>query len=109
MTLLLDSPSQNTAEMSVVPRNFNDKEEVNTMTATAAGYGDAGYKATARRARPHGFDRAVMRVSLMMLLWARRHADRTVVSHEEHTRMHRELQGLQRREHDAALLVARVR
>lgn len=104
MTLLLDSPSQNTAELSVVPRNFDDKEEVNTMTATAAGYG-----ITARRVRPHGLDRVIMRVSLMMLLWARRHADRTAVSHEEHTRMYRELQRFERRERDAALLIARVR
>lgn len=109
MTLLLDSPSQNTAELSVVPRNFDDKEEANTMTATAAGYGGAGYKATARRVRPHGLDRVIMRVSLMMLLWARRHADRTAVSHEEHTRMYRELQRFERRERDAALLIARVR
>jgi len=98
--MLLDNPSQDTAEMSEAPRNFEPKKKVNTMTAI---YGNV------RRVRPHGLDRAVMRASLAMLLWARRHADRTAVSHEEHTRMYRETQGLQRREHDAALLVARVR
>ena len=102
MTMLLESPSHDTAEVSVVPRNFEPTREVNTMTATTFG-------TTVRRVRPHGLDRAVMRVSLAMLLWARRHADRTAVSREEHTRMYRELQNLQRREHDAALLVARVR
>ena len=80
---------------------------------TAATYPRAEYaQATyspARRVRPHGMDRAIMRLSLMALRWARRHADRTAVSYEEHTRMHRETQGLYRREHDAALLVARVR
>lgn len=89
-------------EMSVADRNFDTDEEVTTMTA-------ATYQPSARRVRPHGIDRAIMRLSLMTLLWARRHAERTAVSHEEHTRMHRELQAVQRREHDAALLLARVR
>lgn len=89
-------------EMSVVERNFNTKEEGNTMST-------ASYAQAIRRVRPHGVDRAIMRLSLMTLLWARRHAERTAVSHEEHTRMHRELQAVRRREHDAALLIARVR
>lgn len=93
--------------MSVAPSNFTTKEEVTTMTATS--YTPATYAQATRRVRPHGIDRAIMRVSLMTLLWARRHAERTAVSHEEHTRMHRETLGLQRREHDAALLVARVK
>lgn len=93
--------------MSVVDSNFITTEEVTTMTATI-------YPQSIRRVRPHGIDRAIMRVSLMALLWARRHAERTAhargaVSHEEHTRLHRELTAVQRREHDAALLVARVR
>lgn len=100
MTLLLDSPSQNTAEMSVVDRTFEPTREVRTMTAT--------YNVAARRARAHGFDRAVMRVSLMMLLAARKHADRTVIGYEEHTRRHNESVAAQRREHGAATLIARV-
>jgi len=95
MTILLE-------EMSVADGNFSAKEEVTTMTA-------ATYSQAMRRVRPHGVDRAIMRLSLMTLLWARRHAERSAVSHEEHTRMHRETQGIQRREHDAALLLARVR
>jgi len=90
------------AAMSVAERNFEAKEEVNTMTA-------ATYHQTIRRARPHGIDLVIMRVSLTALLWARRHANRTAESYEDHTRMHRETQALHRREHDAALLVARVR
>ena len=92
--------------MSVVRRNFDTKEEVNTMTA--ATYSRAAYT-QARRVRPHGIDRAIMLLSLMALRWARRHAERTAISYEEHTRMHRETQGVYRREHDAALLFARVR
>ena len=84
MTILLE-------EMSVADGNFNPKEEVTTMTA--ASYTRA-YPQGIRRVRPHGVDRAIMRLSLMTLLWARRHAERSAVSHEEHTRMHRETQGL---------------
>ena len=74
---------------------------------TAATYPRATYASA--RVRPRGIDRAIMRLSLIALRWARQHADRTAVPYEEHTRMHRETQGLYRREHDAALLVARVR
>ena len=87
-------------EMSVADRNFDTKREVNTMTATTA-FGP-------RRARPHGLDRAIMRVSLMMLLAARRHADRTAVGYEEHTRLHAERVAAERRAHGAATLIARV-
>jgi hypothetical protein len=62
-----------------------------------------------RRVRPHGLDRAVMRVSLALLLWARRRADRAAITSEEHGRLLRDQYAIQRREHDAALLVARVR
>lgn len=71
------------------------------MTATSFG--------SARRVRPSGFDRAVMRLSLAMLLWARRRAERTAVTHDEHARLRRELQELRRRERESALLGARVR
>ena len=87
-------------EMSVADHSFEAKEEVYTMTATTA--------FSPRRVRPHGFDRAVMRVSLMMLLAARRHADRTAISYEEHTRLHAESVAAQRRERSAATLIARV-
>lgn len=69
----------------------------------------ASYAQPARRVRPHGIDRAIMRLSLMTLLWARRHAERTAVSYEEHTRLHNELRGVHRREHDAQLLLAGIR
>ena len=91
--------------MSVVTRNFDSKEEVKTMTATLS----RSTLAQASRVRPHGIDRAIMRLSLMTLRWARRHAERTAISYEEHTRLRSESLGVYRREHDAALLVARVR
>ena len=87
-------------EMSVADPSFDLTREVNTMTAT--------YNLNARRVRAHGLDRVVMRVSLMMLLAARRHAERTAVSYEEHTRLHNESKAARLREHGAASLIARV-
>jgi hypothetical protein len=90
-------------EMSVAGHSFEAKREVNTMTATST----TAYGITARRSRPHGLDRAVMRVSLMMLLAARRHADRSAVGYDEHTRLHALRVANERREHTAATLIAR--
>lgn len=105
MTVLLDAPRHSTVEMSVVTRNFDRKEEVNSMTATAA----YTSRSTIRRARPHGLDRLVMRLSLTALLWARRHADRVALSPEQHARAMDAAAEFQRREHESALLAARVR
>ena len=87
-------------EMSVADRTFDPKEEVYTMTALSS--------TGVRRTRPRGLDRVVMRLSLMALLAARRHADRTAVSYEEHTRLHAERVAAERRERSAATLIARV-
>lgn len=89
-------------ELSVADGNFLGEEEVYTMTATTAAYG-----IPARRNRPHGLDRAVMRLSLMMLLAARRHADRTAVGYEEHTRRRAVRLATQQRERAASTLIAR--
>ena len=62
-----------------------------------------------RRVRPTGFDRAVMRLSLAMLLWARRRAERTFVSPEEHALMRRAQAELQRRDYSTAVFIASVR
>ena len=104
MFALLESPRETAPEMSVVGRNFDSKEEV-TMTATAT----HNAFSTSRRPRPHGLDRLVMRLSLTMLLWARRHADRIGVTAEQHARAVDAAAALQRREHDSALRAARVR
>lgn len=105
MYALLESPRETASEMSVVDRNFDSKEEVTTMTATATHTAFS----TSRRPRPHGLDRLVMRLSLTMLLWARRHADRVGVTPEQHAMAMDAAAALQRREHDSALLAARVR
>ena len=101
MTALLETRP----EMSVAPRIFDTKEEVTSMTATAV----LAPRTTTRRARPHGLDRVVMRLSLTALLWARRHADRVALTPEQHARAVDAAAAVQRREHESALLAARVR
>lgn len=44
-----------------------------TMTASVAAY--TGSNPVAHRPRPHGFDRAVMKVGFALLIWARRRAE----------------------------------
>ena len=99
MTDLLERPR----EMSVADRTFDPKEEVNTMTAATA-----VFARNSRRTRPHGLDRALMRVSLATLLWARRHADRTAISYSEHTLRRAESLARESRESQAARLPMRV-
>src|ERR1700712_1068601 len=77
-------------EMSVAHRNFETKEELReeaqTMTATTMNAAVTHYDTAAygtRRVRPHGLDLLVMRLSLATLLWARRRADRNLMTHEE--------------------------
>jgi hypothetical protein len=64
---------------------------------------------TATRSRPRGIDLLVMRVSLAMLHWARRRADRASVTREEHKRRLAVQADIARRQHADALLAARVR
>ena len=102
MTTLLENPSQDCAEMSVAAHNFEPRDEANTMTTVPT-----NYVQRARRVRPHGLDRALMRLSLATLLWARRHADRTAISYEENMRMHTESLAREGRERDALRLLMR--
>ena len=90
-------------ELSAAEATVTTREEVRTMSATMID------RHVERRARPSGLDRVVMRVSLAMLLWARRHADRAAVSREQQQRRYAMLRDLDRRSHDAAMLIARVR
>lgn len=74
-----------------------------SLTATRSG------ARSATRSGARGIDLMVMRISLAMLLWARRRAERATVTREEHERrlvLHAEIA---RREHSAALRAARVR
>lgn len=82
------------------------EEGVNTMSATV--YGHQYSTAAPRRARPHGLDRLVMRLSLAMLLWARRRADRAQPSYEEHSIRRATALALERERHVAATRIARV-
>lgn len=103
MITLLERP----AEMSVAAPTVREESEVNTMTtlATFQRQLDIG---TTRHARPRGIDRIVMRLSLMTLLWARRRADRSILSHEEHSRRVELHRALQQRERSTAMLLSRL-
>lgn len=57
--------------------------------------------------RAHGFDYLAMRVSLAVLLWARRRADRHAMSRDELARRVRLQRETERREHAYALSVPR--
>ena len=93
--------------MSVVTSNFNHTKEVRTMTAATAHAPAFGREVT-RRARPHGFDLAVMRLSLAMLMWARRHSERTAPTRDEHARLMYEAGERARREYGALRMLGRV-
>lgn len=60
------------------------------------------------RARVHGVDRLIMKLSLSVLLWARKRADRAALGRDEHALLIDQVADRERREHDAALRVARV-
>lgn len=78
------------------------------MTAAPA-FASGSCPTPSRRARPRGLDRLVIRLSMTALLWARRRANRSEVQREHAQRMHRQSIATERREHEAALLAARVR
>lgn len=62
----------------------------------------------ARRARAHGIDLLVMRMSMAALRWARRRADRAVPGRDEVLRLRAQHSDIARREHESALRAARV-
>lgn len=78
------------------------------MTATPV-FASGTCAATSRRARARGVDRLVMRVSMSVLLWARRRADRAALPREHALRMRELAISMEQREHEASLRAARVR
>ncbi len=84
MTLL--APNR-TAEASVVDREFATKKEVNTMTTSTATDCDfllsSMQDGETRPSRPGVLDRAIVRLSVAMLRWARNHSDRSFRTWDE--------------------------
>lgn len=84
MTLLAPNRA---AEMSVIDRKFDTKKEVNQMTTATATDLDfvtsSVQDGITRHARPSALDRAVMRLSITMIRWARNHADRSFRTWDE--------------------------
>lgn len=86
--------TESRSPLSAAARTVNHEEEGMIMIATPA----YASHARIRRARPSGFDRLVMRLSLAALLWARRRADRAVPTREEHARRYELQRDRERRE-----------
>lgn len=101
MIALAQRPPETGHEVSVAEATVTVRNEVKSMSVTTI---DRRFD---RRARPGGLDRIVMRLSLAMLLWARRHADRTALSHDEQARRRRVQLEIERRDH-AMLPLIRV-
>jgi hypothetical protein len=119
-------------QMSVVHRNFDTKEEVIVMTSTAVLDRTVGALVVetaaaesfhaeqsfvdpkladaplANGARPHGFDRLVMRLSVTMLLWAQRRAVKGSISFEEHRRRYLVQRELEAQSRDYLRITSRV-
>jgi hypothetical protein len=98
--------------MSVAPRKFILEKEVNLMT-TATAINRRVAAPTAHRGRPRGLDRLVMRLSIAMLKWARRRADRSAMSYEnlpfeERARIHNETMARERRENLSSIQAMRI-
>jgi hypothetical protein len=66
------------------------------------------YATANRRVRPHGLDRLIMRASLGALLWARRRAESSVVSHEQQYLRRANQLAVQREQREAARRLVRV-
>ena len=118
--------------MSVVSRNFDTKEEVIVMTSTIVldrtvgtlvveaapaepFHSDPAFvnpqladAPLANGARPHGFDRLVMRLSVTTLLWAQRRAVKGSISFEEHRRRYLVQRELEAQSRDHLRITSRV-
>lgn len=87
--------------LSVAPGRIAFEEDI-TMIASPAATRPITRNAT-------GLDLLLMRLSLAVLLWARRRADRRALSRESLQRAVAADRSRREREHHAALLAARVR
>jgi hypothetical protein len=98
--------------MSVVDCKFNLKKEVNQMTSATAT--DLNFVTSSlhggftRDARPSGLDRAIMRLSVAMLRWARNHADRSFRSWDERALANRNALDREARESASSLGPLRI-
>ncbi|MCU1584025.1 MAG: hypothetical protein JWM49_581 [Microbacteriaceae bacterium] len=93
--------------MSVVDRNVDTKKEVKLMTSTIVMHRAATALAV-RRARPRGLDRVVMRLGVAMFRWARRRADRSALSFEDHALLMQNARQLELRERGYTVIAHRV-
>ena len=106
--------------MSVVDCSFDSekdtKKEVKPMTSAVAtdldfvtsSVRDVMHDGFTRHARPSALDRAIMRLSVAMLRWARTHADRSFRSWGELAQTNRNALDREARENAALLCLLRI-
>lgn len=100
MIAVAEQHSRTGVSVSVAEASVAVRDEVKSMSATTI---DRRIERRIER-RPSILDRLVMRVSLAMLLWARRHAERAAVPREEQSRRYQVRLEIERREHATMLL-----
>jgi hypothetical protein len=98
--------------MTVVRSRFNLNKEVNEVTSVHTIAGSATRNMT-QQPRSHGFDRVIMRLGLLLLLWARKRAERRarlypVLTHERQQQLVIQARALIQREHDLAMFDHRM-
>lgn len=103
MIAVAEQHSRAGVSVSVAEATVTVRDEVKSMSVTTI---DRRIERRTER-RPSTLDRLVMRVSLAMLLWARRHAERAALPREEQVRRYRVQLEVERREH-ATMLLTRV-
>ena len=104
MTALVEYPTTSTADRVSEVRHTVDSASTRGQETIMT-----SHSLTATRSRARGIDLLVMRVSLAMLHWARRRADRASLPREEQARRFLVHAEIARRQQLDALRAARVR
>lgn len=109
MALLLDDRPCDTGALVVADTTTTtDFDRIDLLKGDTDMAATIALGGSARRSRPRGIDLLVMRMSLAMLLWARRRANRTAMSREEHLRRREVAAATAAREHAAASRIERA-
>ncbi|MCU1582375.1 MAG: hypothetical protein JWO01_1763 [Microbacteriaceae bacterium] len=101
-----------TPEMTVVLARFDTNREVNPLTSAHTLAAPAARNMT-QQPRAQGFDRAIMRLGLLLIVWARKRAERQarlypVLTHERQQLLVNQARALTRRERDLTMIDYRM-
>ncbi len=106
MMTMASTLDRETSGMSVVDRSLYSEEEVEIMT-TASALDHLVESSAVHHVPPRGIDRLVMRLSLTMLMWARRRVERSAIAHDDHARQRAVQRGTETREREWTRLAER--